>query len=226
MKTILIYSGGLDSTVLLYDLINNQGRQVRCLAIDYGQRHVREVEAGRTIARSLGVEHRTADLRALKPFLSGSSQTDPAIPVPHGHYTAESMKTTIVPNRNMLMLSVGIAWAIATKSEEVAYAAHAGDHAIYPDGRDEFASAMNTAALLADWHQVQVVRPFVRLSKADIVELGSRMKVPFEKTWSCYDGGPVHCGLCGTCVERREAFSLAGYPDPTEYVYTAKTIPV
>ncbi len=216
MKTVLIYSGGLDSTVLLYNLLG-QGHQVLTLGVNYGQRHAKELSAARAFLESLGEEYRVADLSALRPLLKGSSQTDDSVAVPHGHYAAESMKLTVVPNRNMLMLSVAIAWAISTKSESVNYAAHGGDHAIYPDCRDEFASAMNTAALLADWHQVRVERPFVQKSKAEIVTLGSQLGVPFEQTWSCYEGGAVHCGKCGTCVERREAFQLAGVNDKTEY---------
>lgn len=217
MKTILIYSGGLDSTVLLFKLLR-EGHEVRALGINYGQRHRKELDAATAICAKLGVEYRIADLSAIRPLLGGSSQTDDSVAVPHGHYAAETMKLTVVPNRNMIMLSVAIAWAISTKSESVIYAAHGGDHAIYPDCREEFASALNTAALLADWQQVRIDRPFVRDSKASIVALGQGLSVPFAETWSCYEGGAVHCGKCGTCVERREAFQLAGIIDPTIYV--------
>lgn len=217
MKTILIYSGGLDSTVLLFKLLR-EGHEVRALGINYGQRHRKELDAATAICAKLGVEYRIADLSAIRPLLGGSSQTDDSVAVPHGHYAAETMKLTVVPNRNMIMLSVAIAWAISTKSESVSYAAHGGDHAIYPDCREEFASALNTAALLADWQQVRIDRPFVRDSKASIVALGQGLSVPFAETWSCYEGGAVHCGKCGTCVERREAFQLAGIIDPTIYV--------
>lgn len=217
MKTILIYSGGLDSTVLLYKL-KAESHEVRALGVNYGQRHRKELDAATAICAKLGVEYRIADLSAIRPLLGGSSQTDDSVAVPHGHYAAETMKLTVVPNRNMIMLSVAIAWAISTKSESVSYAAHGGDHAIYPDCREEFASALNTAALLADWQQVRIDRPFVRDSKASIVALGQGLSVPFAETWSCYEGGAVHCGKCGTCVERREAFQLAGIIDPTIYV--------
>lgn len=216
MKTILIYSGGLDSTILLYQLLAD-GDDIRALSVDYGQRHRKEIEAAQAITHNLGVDHRVAYLSSLRRFLLGSSQTDLAVPVPHGHYTHESMKQTIVPNRNMLMLAVALAWAISLKFDRVAYAAHAGDHAIYPDCREEFASAFNTAALLADWHQVHLARPFIHLTKAQIVTLGQGLKVPMELTWSCYEGQKQHCGLCGTCVERREAFREAGVEDRTEY---------
>ncbi len=117
----------------------------------------------------------------------------------------------------MIMLSVAIGYAISLGAQFVAYGAHAGDHTIYPDCRPEFAAAVNTAALLADWHQVELLRPFIRLTKTEIAKRGAELNVPFELTWSCYKGGERHCGSCGTCVERTEAFNLAGLQDPTEY---------
>lgn len=218
MKLILIYSGGLDSTVLLTQLLRDKN-EVRCLGINYGQRHARELQSAEAITDRLNVAFRVADLSALKPLLRGSSQTDSAVPVPHGHYTAESMKLTVVPNRNMLMLSCGVAWAISTGSEAVAYGAHAGDHAIYPDCRDEFAQAMDAAAMLCDWKPVHILRPFVKMTKAQIVTLGASLQAPMSATWSCYEGGAMHCGRCGTCVERKEAFALANVSDPTAYVH-------
>jgi len=192
---------------------------VKALSVHYGQRHVKELSAAKRIAgRLFGVEWREANLSDLQPFLEGSSQTSPEIPVPHGHYTEESMKQTIVPNRNMLMLSIAIAWAISSKFESVAYAAHAGDHAIYPDCREPFVAAMTEAARLCDWHPVIILRPFITMTKAEIVRLGAGLGVPFGETWSCYEGGEVHCGQCGTCQERVWAFQAAGIPDPTAYV--------
>ena len=140
--------------------------------------------------------------------------------MPEGHYAEESMKQTVVPNRNMVLLSLATAWAVATKSEAVAYAAHMGDHAIYPDCRPEFAEAMSDAMRLCDWHSIKMLRPFlypVPMDKTAIVKLGTGLKVPFELTWSCYVGGDKHCGRCGTCRERVESFQLAGVADPTEY---------
>lgn len=215
-KTVLIYSGGLDSTVALY-LLKSQGYEVKALSVDYGQRHKKEIEFAKYHCRKLGIEHQVADLTSITHLLAGSSQTSPDVAVPDGHYAEESMKLTIVPNRNMIMLSVAIGWAVSQKADSVAYAAHAGDHAIYPDCRPEFAEAMNEAAQLADWHQVSLLRPFVQWSKADIAAEGQRLGVEFELTWSCYKGGLSHCGTCGTCVERREAFALAGITDPTLY---------
>jgi 7-cyano-7-deazaguanine synthase len=215
MRTVLIYSGGLDSTVLLYEL-RGGGHELRCLGIDYGQRHRRELESAAAICRDLGLEYRIADLRAIRPLLGGSALTDD-VPVPDGHYTDETMKATVVPNRNMIMLSVAVGWAVSLKFDAVAYAAHAGDHAIYPDCRPVFAEAIRRAAALCDWRPIELVTPFIGKTKADIVRVGAGLGVPFARTWSCYRGGEVHCGTCGTCVERREAFERAGMKDPTVY---------
>jgi 7-cyano-7-deazaguanine synthase len=215
MKTILIYSGGLDSTVLLYHLLN-EGHEIRCLGIDYGQRHRRELQAAQDICQSVKVEYQLADLAGLRSLLAGSALTS-NLEVPEGHYTADNMKLTVVPNRNMIMLSVAIGWAVSLKFDSVAYAAHAGDHPIYPDCRREFIDLMDQAAQMCDWHSVRVLRPFVEMTKAEIVRHGAELNVPFELTWSCYKGQDLHCGRCGTCVERKEAFQLAGVEDPTTY---------
>ena len=215
-RTVLIYSGGVDSTVLLAHL-RAEGREVHCLSVDYGQRHRRELEAARAICAHYGVDHRLADLRALAP-LFGSNALTGGVTVPEGHYEEESMKATVVPNRNMLLISVATAWAVSLRAESIAYGAHGGDHAIYPDCRPEFAEALDRAVRLADWHEVRLERPFVKMDKAGIVRRGRELEVPFGLTWSCYVGGERHCGRCGTCVERKEAFRLAGVADPTDYV--------
>lgn len=219
MKSVVIFSGGLDSTVLLRQLLHS-GDEVLALSVDYGQRHRRELTHAAAIAAHLGVEWRLADLSGIVPLLAGSSQTSSAVPVPHGHYAEESMKQTVVPNRNMIMLAVAAGWAISRRFDRVAYGAHTGDHAIYPDCRPEFAVAVRQALALADWHPIDLYCPFIAMTKAEIVSLGARLQIDFGATWSCYEGGDLHCGLCGTCVERREAFQLAGVPDPTEYVTT------
>jgi 7-cyano-7-deazaguanine synthase len=215
MKTIVILSGGMDSATLLY-AVKSRGDAVKALSVDYGQRHVRELLAASRICEEAGVEHRVADLTALRPFMSGSSQTDD-VPVPEGHYTEESMKATVVPNRNMLLLATAAAWAISSKFNCVAYGAHAGDHAIYPDCRESFIATMREAFLNCDWHPIKLEAPFTGMSKADIAKLGGQLGVPFALTYSCYAGREKHCGRCGTCVERREAFQLSGVPDPTAY---------
>lgn len=222
MKTILIHSGGMDSTVLLYQLLA-EGHTIKSLSIDYGQRHRKELEAAAYLASVCGVEHQTADIRAAAHLLSGSSLTSPDIEVPEGHYAADNMKATVVPNRNMILLALAAGWAISSKFDHVSYAAHSGDHDIYPDCRQEFTDALDRAIQLADWHQVTLHRPYVGLTKADIAALGAKLHVPFEKTWSCYKGLDLHCGRCGTCIERREAFHLANLDDPTAYAPDAPT---
>ncbi len=216
MKVVLTHSGGLDSTVLLWHL-REQGMEVRCLSVDYGQRHKKEIGVAAEICKLAGVEHQVADLSSLGFLFAGSSQTSPEIAVPEGHYAEESMKQTVVPNRNMVLLALAGAWAVATKSDAVGYAAHAGDHAIYPDCREEFAQLMGRALLTCDWQVIALLRPFILKSKAEIVRLGKQINAPFAMTWSCYNGREKHCGKCGTCVERIEAFQIAGVQDPTEY---------
>ncbi|MGH3807305.1 MAG: 7-cyano-7-deazaguanine synthase QueC [Pseudonocardiaceae bacterium] len=217
---VLILSGGLDSTVLGYRL-RADGTRLTMLSFDYGQRHRCELGyAGRTAAKLTGA-HRVVDLSALGSVLAGSSLTDTAVEVPDGHYTDQSMRVTVVPNRNAIMLDVAVAQAVAVQASAVAFGAHAGDHPIYPDCRPAFLDAYRRMVLLANEGflapQFTVLAPFLGLSKADIVRFGADLGVPFADTWSCYKGGERHCGTCGTCVERREAFQVAGVADPTEY---------
>ena len=225
MKTLVIYSGGLDSSVLLYDL-HYIGQDVHALSVNYGQRHKCELACAATICAELGIPHEVADLSAIQPLLAGSSLTSAEIEVAEGHYTEENMKTTVVPNRNMILLALATGHALAIGAEQVAYAAHSGDHAIYPDCRNEFADAMAATMALCDWQQVALSRPFVNWTKADIVRRGAELGVPFERTWSCYKGRDTHCGRCGTCIERREAFDLAGIEDPTDYASDAPHIEI
>jgi len=216
MKAVVLFSGGLDSTVLVYDLLN-EGADLKLLSIDYGQRHEKELKSSSEIAEFLELEHEILRLPMLNNLLGGSALTDPSISLPEGHYAEDSMKATVVPNRNMILLSLAAGHAISLQFDTVAYAAHAGDHTIYPDCRPEFATAMDQALKLCDWNTVSLYRPFVQLSKHDLVRKGKELGVPFEKTWSCYAGNDKHCGKCGTCVERKEAFELVGLLDPTEY---------
>ena len=214
---VVLLSGGLDSSVLAFSFAR-AGLAIKALTIDYGQRHSKEQDAARTVAAVLEIDHKVLSLGELRPILGEtSSLLSDGVPVPEGHYEDESMKSTVVPNRNMILLSIATAWSIASGLQGVAYAAHSGDHAIYPDCRPAFADAMNEAIKLCDYSTQELVRPFVSLTKADIVRVGASLGVPFERTWSCYNGRELHCGKCGTCVERIEAFELAGVRDPTEY---------
>jgi 7-cyano-7-deazaguanine synthase len=223
MKTIVLHSGGLDSTVLLYKLLRQQD-EVIAVAFDYGQRHAKELALGEELCMRLLVERVVVKL----PFLETvpSSQTPAGfspgdqkdkVEVPEGHYAAASMKLTVVPNRNMIMIACAAALGIARKAHRVCFAAHAGDHDIYPDCREEFVASLRSAIQQCDWHKITLHAPFIRRSKAQIVSEGAAMGVPFERTWSCYKGGERACGRCGTCVERLEAFAKAKLEDPLEY---------
>jgi 7-cyano-7-deazaguanine synthase len=215
-RTVIIHSGGMDSTVLLAHLVA-EGREVHALSVDYGQRHRRELVAAAEICAHYKVPHRVADLRGVTSLFGANALTDAHVAVPEGHYEEASMKATVVPNRNMLLIATAAAWAMSLKATAVAYGAHGGDHAIYPDCRPAFADALDKAIRLADWHEVSLERPFVGMDKTAIVRRGVELGVPFALTWSCYVGGDKHCGKCGTCVERKEAFVRAGVADPTPY---------
>jgi 7-cyano-7-deazaguanine synthase len=217
MKTLAIVSGGMDSTVLAYKLAK-QGDLIGMVSIHYGQKHVKELAKAKWTADYLGVEHIVCNLCGLAPALRGSALTDPNGVVPEGHYAAENMKATVVPNRNMILMSVAVAAAISRKADAVAYGAHAGDHAIYPDCRPEFATALAAAVALCDYGPPLLLSPFINYTKAEICRMGIDMGVNFSQTWTCYNGGEISCGRCGTCVERLEAFSLAGGEDPLPYI--------
>ena len=215
-KVVVLFSGGMDSTTLIYSLLD-AGKDVSGISINYGQKHVRELIAASEIAKKLTIPLEIVDLRSITKLIDTGSLTNKNIAVPEGHYEANSMKATIVPNRNMIMLSIATGWAITLKAKEVAYAAHAGDHTIYPDCRPEFIDAMAKAIELGDDLGVKLTTPFKSFSKSEICKLGHKLGVPFELTWSCYKGQDKHCGKCGTCTERKEAFELAKVKDPTVY---------
>lgn len=220
IDNVLLYSGGLDSTVLLYELAS---RGVKALLINYDQRHKKELEHARAICIYADVSYAVCDLSNVGYLIAKGSQSGQE-EVPLGHYADESMKTTVVPNRNMIMLSIAVGHAISIDAHNVYFAAHAGDHAIYPDCREAFVYALNRAIQIGnEWSSIQLWAPYVNLTKAEIVKLGAGLNVPFERTWSCYKGLDLHCGQCGTCVERREAFELAGVTDPTQYETRAQS---
>lgn len=213
-------SGGLDSVTLAHSLAA-EGCDLVALSFDYGQRHAKEIELAARCADRLGADHHVVDLRSVGALLTGSALTDPTVEVPEGHYTDASMAATVVPNRNAIMLSVAVGVAVARGAEAVATAVHAGDHAIYPDCRPAFIEALEHEARIANEGFIsdgfRVLAPFLHLTKDEIVRRGAALGVPFGETWSCYLGEERHCGRCGTCVERREAFELARVSDPTAY---------
>jgi len=216
MKTIAIVSGGLDSVTMAYKLSGHW--DLHLLSFDYGQKHIKELKYAAMCARALDAQHSIIDLSSLGELLKGSALTDDSVIVPDGHYAEPSMKATIVPNRNAIMLSIAYGVAEAQGAHGVAFAAHGGDHFIYPDCRIDFAAsfaAMQEVAL--DHLNITLMAPFITVDKTEIVKIADDFGVPFVDTWSCYKGGEYHCGLCGTCNERKEAFLLAGVADPTVY---------
>lgn len=222
MKTksaVVIVSGGMDSVTLAY-LLNGEGHDLHLLSVNYGQRHAKEISYAQRCAERLGARFDVADISGIGRLLGGSALTDD-IDVPHGHYAAENMALTVVPNRNAIMLSLAYGVAVARDATLVATAVHGGDHYIYPDCRPGFIQAFDNMQREAvegfGDESLRLHAPFIDKTKAGIVELGAELGVPYEYTWSCYEGGEVHCGLCGTCTERKEAFEIAGVQDPTEY---------
>lgn len=217
---VVLASGGVDSTTAIV-LRRSLGDEVLAVSVDYGQRHRREIEAAAEVARHYEIEHIVVDLAGLAAVLSGSALTDPTVEVPDGHYTAPVMAATVVPNRNAILANVAVGVAVARKAAAVVLGVHAGDHPIYPDCRPEFVDALNTCVQVATagYHTPTIEAPFLYWDKAQIVKQGARLGAPLHLTWSCYRGGALHCGRCGTCVERAAAFAEVGVPDPTEYVY-------
>ncbi len=217
-KYVIILSGGMDSVTLLYTLVRGMGKErVHALTLNYGQRHAKEITCARMNCAHLGVSHLVIDITSIAPLLKGSALTD-NLEVPDGNYTDEKMRLTVVPNRNMIFLSLAIAHAVSLGAGEVYYGAHAGDHAIYPDCRPVFIDRMNAAAAVANYKPVRIVTPFSTMDKGDIVKLGTRLDVPYEHTWTCYKGLEKSCGTCGSCTERLEAFTKVGRKDPLEYL--------
>lgn len=215
---VVLHSGGLDSTALLHYIRIEKKMRPVAFAVCYGQRHVTELDHARRLCEDGGIESYQLDLPDLRYILQGSSQTDDSIEVPEGHYEAESMKITVVPNRNMTLISLAAGFAISRGYGNIAIAAHAGDHAIYPDCRAPFLRLMDAALSTCHFQPVNLYFPFYNTSKTSIVRWAAEHAVDLSGTWSCYKGGYKHCGKCGTCVERKEAFQMAGVPDPTIYL--------
>ncbi len=217
MKTIVICSGGLDSVTLAYKAAK-ESTLIGLISFDYGQRHKRELGYAAIAAKALGVPHHILDISHVGKMLSGSALTDD-LDVPDGHYAEENMRVTVVPNRNAIMLAIAYGVASAQGADRVAAAVHGGDHFIYPDCRPGFIRAFETMQnhALEGYSNISLFAPFLEKTKADIVAEGATLGVDFANTWSCYKGGEIHCGRCGTCVERREAFDIAGVADPTVY---------
>jgi 7-cyano-7-deazaguanine synthase len=216
-SAVVLLSGGLDSSTLLA-LAKKEFKSVYALSIFYGQRHDRELIAAQQIAEHYDVEWEILQLHdhITRHIFKGSSQTDKNVPVPHGHYQADNMKTTVVPNRNMIFISLATAYAMSQTLELVGTATHAGDHYIYADCRPEFNYQMTRAIEEASEGKVSLWTPFQRQDKEQILRVGLGLGVPYEKTWTCYEGEDRPCGKCGSCVERAESFEKVGIEDPLQ----------
>jgi 7-cyano-7-deazaguanine synthase len=214
----IVLSGGMDSTTLLAHYAD-AGYRLLAVSVDYGQRHVRELDAAQAVAHAYDADFLLVDVPGLGAVLEGSALTDANVDVPEGHYAEESMRRTIVPNRNAVLINLAAAAAMAAGAEVIAVGVHAGDHWVYPDCRP--AAIGSIAAALAVCNEglrpPRLEAPFIEWSKAQIAAHGHTLGAPLYLTWSCYVGGRVHCGRCGTCQERREAFVRADVPDPTDY---------
>lgn len=212
MKIVMICSGGLDSTIM-YHHQKKLGHEVIAINFAYGSKH-NEIERQRAIELIPDLRLIDIDLSFLKSsLLEGQDK------IPHGHYAADNMKSTVVPFRNGIMLSYAIAIAESEKADCVMLGSHAGDHTIYPDCRPEFTASMNSAALYGTYNGVIVRSPYNKITKGEIVKIGHQIEIDaiMARTWTCYEGQDVHCGKCGSCVERKEAFLEAGIVDQTEY---------
>ena len=223
MKVVALVSGGMDSVAALHHARVSH-EVVAAISFHYGSKHNdREIPFAKWHSDQLGVAHLTVNLA----FIGDQFESDLLAKggeIPRGHYEEQSMKKTVVPFRTGIMLSVAAGFAESKGANGLVIAAHSGDHAIYPDCREDFMRAMGDAIRLGTYAEVELLRPFIAMTKADIARRGSALGVDFSRTWSCYVGGDIHCGECGTCVERREAFLLAGVPDPTPYLSTG-TLP-
>lgn len=219
MKVCVLLSGGMDSVTALHHAAREHD-VVSALSFDYGSKHnASEIPCAQWHAAQLGVPHTVIAL----PFVNDHFASDllqSGGEIPDGHYAEENMKRTVVPFRNGIMLSIAAGFAESRGAEGLVIAAHSGDHAIYPDCREPFMQAMSDAIRLGTYVEIEVLRPFINTDKTGIARLGAELGVDFARTWSCYKGGATHCGTCGTCVERREAFLLAGIGDPTPYLAT------
>lgn len=213
-NSVIIVSGGMDSITLLY---NHKDEIALGISFDYGSNHnAREIPFAKMHCERLGIKHITINLDFMHQYFK-SSLLDGAEAIPEGHYADDNMKSTVVPFRNGIMLSIAIGIAESNNLDQVFIANHGGEHTIYPDCRPEFINAIDAAATAGTYNNVKVVAPYTKITKSDIARIGKKLGIDYTETWSCYKGGEVHCGKCGTCVERKEALAEAGIEDKTIY---------
>jgi len=213
-NSAIIVSGGMDSITLLYD---HKDEIALGISFDYGSNHnAREIPFAKMHCERLGIKHITINLDFMHQYFK-SSLLDGAEAIPEGHYADDNMKSTVVPFRNGIMLAIAIGIAESNNLDQVFIANHGGDHTIYPDCRPEFINAIDAAATAGTYNNVKVIAPYTKITKSDIARIGKRLGIDYAETWSCYKGGEVHCGKCGTCVERKEALAEAEIEDKTIY---------
>ena len=207
MKIVCILSGGMDSTTMTLDYLNDKSNTIKAITFNYGQRHLKEIEYAKKFCIDYEIEHKIINLDSITQCLEDSALTS-NIEVPEGHYQDKNMRLTVVPNRNMIMASIAAAWAISIKYDAIALGVHSGDHAIYPDCRDVFIAVLEKTINLGNYKGIQILAPFIDLSKKEIALIGRNYDFNYDKyTWTCYKGLEIPCGKCGACVERQEAIS-------------------
>ena len=213
-NSVIIVSGGMDSITLLYD---HKEEIALGISFDYGSNHnAREIPFAKMHCERLGIKHITINLDFMHQYFK-SSLLEGADAIPEGNYAEANMKSTVVPFRNGIMLSIAIGIAESNNLNQVFIANHGGDHTIYPDCRPEFINAIDNSATAGTYNNVKVIAPYTNITKGDIARIGKQLGIDYTETWSCYKGGEVHCGKCGTCVERKEALAEAGIEDKTIY---------
>lgn len=216
-KVVVIFSGGMDSGTLLLEAIGNpEYDEVYAFSVNYGQRHSKELVYAKAVCRCYSIPHQVVDLSNLREILGASALTAD-IPVPHGHYEDETMRQTVVPNRNAILISLAVGYAVTIGASIILIGVHAGDHAIYPDCREEFISFMRSTILAGNYNSIYLRAPYINKSKTEIALIGKQLRIDYGIFWTCYEGGVKACGKCGACQERKEAMAITGAVDTMGY---------
>jgi len=214
-KVIVVLSGGMDSTTVLYEM-KNKYKTVEALSFNYGQRHSKELEYAKKTCEKLQIPHKIVDISCINQLIQGSALTS-NINVPEGHYADDNMKATVVPNRNMILASMAIGYAVSKKFDAIALGVHAGDHTIYPDCRPIFIDALRVISRIANYEEIEILTPFLHTDKVGIIKRGIELNVDYSLSWTCYKGTENSCGKCGSCQERLAGFKANNIEDPLEY---------